>query len=62
MTLMLTYDSYIPGAVDKKILVNTNNMLYAIPDGDRTRIHMLDNTILYVKESITDIQSLINLK
>lgn len=55
MLAILTQDTYITNAKKKKILVNIDNILYAIADGSRTRIHLLDNTILYVEESIESI-------
>lgn len=55
MLAILTQDTYITNAEKKKILVNIDNILYAIADGSRTRIHLLDNTILYVEESIESI-------
>lgn len=55
MLAILTQDTYIANAKKKKILVNIDNILYATADGSRTRIHLLDNTILYVEESIENI-------
>lgn len=52
MLAILTQDTYITNAKKKKVLVNIDNILYATADDGRTRIHLLDNTILYVEESI----------
>lgn len=55
MLAILTQDSYMANDKKENVLVNTDNILYATADGSRTRVHLLDNTILYVEESIESI-------